>query len=169
MCHRDGGDQIPSTVSNLQSQTRCSNLILMSFPSSEIGAQSSRTHQPRQYVQKSLSSFSRVHMVSHCPAVGLRRIAWPAIELPKELQKYKSKTGQPFFLNHVTGRQRCSVPAKSMKKPKLSDVGRRAADVVVLFSSWWAFPFASELVFTAIFDQFTSVHDSHGMCSKSAL
>lgn len=35
------------------------------------------------------------------------RIAWPAIELPKELQKYKSKTGQPFFLNHVTGRQRC--------------------------------------------------------------
>lgn len=108
-------------------------------------------------------------MVSHCPAVGLRRIAWPAIELPKELQKYKSKTGQPFFLNHVTGRQRCSVPAKSMKKPKLSDVGRRAADVVVLFSSWWAFPFASELVFTAIFDQFTSVHDSHGMCSKSAL
>ena len=145
---------------------------MMSFPSSEIGAQSSRTHrthQPRQYVQKSLSSFSRVHMVSHCPAVGLRRIAWPAIELPKELQKYKSKTGQPFFLNHVTGRQRCSVPAKSMKKPKLSDVGRRAADVVVLFSSWWAFPFASKLVFTAIFDQFTSVHDSHGMCSKSAL
>lgn len=35
------------------------------------------------------------------------RIAWPAIELPKELQQYKSKVGQPFFLNHVTGRQRC--------------------------------------------------------------
>ena len=40
----------------------------------------------------------------------LRRIAWPAIELPKELQQYKSKVGQPFFLNHVTGRQRCTFP-----------------------------------------------------------
>ncbi|CAK9025146.1 unnamed protein product [Durusdinium trenchii] len=35
------------------------------------------------------------------------RITWPAIELPKELQPYKSRVGQPFFLNHVTGRQRC--------------------------------------------------------------
>eukprot|EP00913_Durusdinium_trenchii_P024186 g22708.t1 len=34
------------------------------------------------------------------------RITWPAIELPKELQPYKSRVGQPFFLNHVTGRQR---------------------------------------------------------------
>lgn len=57
-CHRDGGDVV--TRSQLQSATcsrspRCSNLILMSFPSSEIGAKIGHAHTvlPRQSVQKS--------------------------------------------------------------------------------------------------------------------
>ncbi|OLQ06828.1 40S ribosomal protein S15 [Symbiodinium microadriaticum] len=35
------------------------------------------------------------------------KIPWPACEIPEALQGYRGRPGQPFFLNHVTGRQRC--------------------------------------------------------------
>lgn len=41
--------------------------------------------------------------------------------------RFKSKTGQPFFLNHVTGRQRC--------KDACMRLGMGASDLAATFSS----------------------------------
>ncbi|CAE7426039.1 RPS15 [Symbiodinium natans] len=35
------------------------------------------------------------------------KIPWPACKIPEVFNSYRAKPGQPFFLNHVTGRQRC--------------------------------------------------------------
>mmetsp|Transcript_148322 Transcript_148322/g.413159 ORF Transcript_148322/g.413159 Transcript_148322/m.413159 type:complete len:415 (+) Transcript_148322:119-1363(+) len=46
---------------------------------------------------------TREEMIVHDP-----KIPWPPIQLlSSELKSFVSRPGQPFFLNHVTGRQRC--------------------------------------------------------------